>query len=315
MALIRKIALGFLLAASVAVLGMASVELWNYRQWASIVPRDPGATLDSRARMLQDRMDLLSKRVGDMELLVLVLLGTSGLYAIVFVASSYFSATSFARQADRTITHIRDEVGLALGDLRELQEETEQKLSQAPVNATGLLDQLRDEVRAMIREQVQLALRPVESQQEQLDALTARIASWKVPDLSDQAVADFLETAGGAPVRQSLAALYREFAQLYAATDPTRARFYLDRALQQAAPGSPLVSEIRYDLACWFTAARDFERAQQELAAAFQHQSKALDDRLAADLEEGGRLYPLASTPPFDKAVNDLLLNMSIGTN
>ncbi|HTR39770.1 MAG TPA: hypothetical protein VMH80_28040 [Bryobacteraceae bacterium] len=315
MALIRKIALGFLLAASVAVLGMASVELWNYRQWASIVPRDPGATLDSRARMLQDRMDLLSKRVGDMELLVLVLLGTSGLYAIVFVASSYFSATSFARQADRTITHIRDEVGLALGDLRELQEETEQKLSQAPVNAAGLLDQLRDEVRAMIREQVQLALRPVESQQEQLDALTARVASLKERDFDDQAVAEFLETTGGAPVRQSLAGLYREFAQLFATTDPTRARFYLDRALQQAASGSPLASEIHYDLACWFTGARDFERAQQELAAAFQHQSKALDDRLAADLEEGGRLYSLASTPPYDKAVNDLLLNMSIGTN
>ncbi|HUA18436.1 MAG TPA: hypothetical protein VMB25_06805 [Bryobacteraceae bacterium] len=315
MVLIRKIALGLLLAASVAVLGTAAVELWNYRQWAAVVPRDPGSTLDSRARLLQDRMDLLSKRVGDMELLVLVLLGTSGLYAIVFVASSYFSATNFARQADRTITHIRDEVGLALGDLRELQEETEQKLAQAPGNAAGLLDQMREEARALIREEMRREQAQLESQQAQLDVLAARIASGKDRNFSDQAVAEFLETAGGAAVRQSLAALYREFAQLYAATDAIRAKFYLDRALQQVAPDSPLASKIRYDLACWFTGARDFERALRELAAAFQHQSKALDDRLAADLEEGGRLYPLASTPPFDKAVNDLLLNMSIGTN
>ena len=309
MAVIRKIALGFLLAASVAVLAMAAVELWNYRQWAAVLPRDPSTNLDSRARMLEARMDLLNRRVGDMELLVLVLLGTSGLYAIVFVASSYFSATSFTRHADRTIHHIRDEIGLALGDLRELQEETEQKLVRAP-----------EEVRAMIREELgrqqpEPAVRADESQQAQLDAIKASIASWKDLGLSDQAVADFLETAGGEPVRQALASLYREFAQLYAESNPARARFYLDRALQQVAPGSPLASEVHYDLACWFTHAGNFERAQHELAAAFQHQSKALDDRLAGDLEEGGQLYPLASTPPFDKAVNDLLLNMSIGTN
>ncbi len=51
----------------------------------------------------------------------------------------------------------------------------------------------------------------------------------------------------------------------------------------------------------------------RELAAAFEHQFKTLEERLASDIEEGGKLYELASTPPFDKAVNDLLLNMSIG--
>ena len=46
---------------------------------------------------------------------------------------------------------------------------------------------------------------------------------------------------------------------------------------------------------------------------AFPHQFKTLEERLASDIEEGGKLYELASTAPFDKAVNDLLLNMSIG--
>src|SRR5580700_2485384 len=130
MALLRKIALGLLLAAAAGVLLMAAWELWNYRQWAYLALSDRVPSTYDRARILQERVELLTKRVGDMELLVLILLGTSGLYAIVFVASSYFSATSFARQADQTIGHIQDQIGLAMGDLRELQEETEQRLSQ-----------------------------------------------------------------------------------------------------------------------------------------------------------------------------------------
>ena len=58
---------------------------------------------------------------------------------------------------------------------------------------------------------------------------------------------------------------------------------------------------------CWLPGSID------ELTASFEHQFKALEERLANDIEEGGRLYDLASTPPFDKAINDLLLNMSIG--
>src|ERR1700722_1713346 len=121
MAVLRKIALGLLLAASAAGLVMAGWELWIDRQWAYLPLSAPSA-------ILQNRMDLLTKRVGDMELLVLILLGASSLYAIVLVLSSYFSATSFARQADQTINHIQDQIGLAMGDLRELQEETGQRL-------------------------------------------------------------------------------------------------------------------------------------------------------------------------------------------
>jgi hypothetical protein len=110
-----------------------------------------------------------------------------------------------------------------------------------------------------------------------------------------------------------LAGLYRHFAELHAASDKTRQRFYLNRALSLAPPDSRLASETHYDLAGWFADNRDFSHALGELTLAFQHQSKTLDDRLARDIEEGGRLYQLASTPPFEKALNDLLLNMSIG--
>src|SRR5580658_2871078 len=143
MAVLRRIALGLLLAASAAVLLLAALELWNYRQTASPPLHETAFSQEDRARILQDRMDFLTKRVGDMELLVLILLGTSGLYAIVFVASSYFSAASFTRQAGQTVGQMQDQIGLAMGDLRELQEQTEDKLKGvlAPANAPANYDQ------------------------------------------------------------------------------------------------------------------------------------------------------------------------------
>ncbi len=251
--------------------------------------------------MLQGRMDLLTSRVRDMELLVLVLLGTSGLYAIVFVASSYFSATSFARQADQTINHIQDQIGLAMGDLRELQEDTEQRLR----HMTAAVPDTQPA-----------------TWETQIAEITARLAAGQAGPLSEHArlelVQDenaiaYLAVVAGARAGSSLASSYLEFGRIYASSDAARSRFYLERALRLATPESLLASEIHYQLACRFAASQEFPRAMRELAAAFEHQFKALEERLAGDIEEGGKLYELASTAPFDKAMNDLLLNMSIG--
>ena len=292
MAVLRKIALGLLLAASAAGLVMAGWELWIDRQWAYLPLSAPSA-------ILQNRIDLLTKRVGDMELLVLILLGTSSLYAIVLVLSSYFSATSFGRQADQTIRHIQDQIGLAMGDLRELQEETEQRVHQMTA-----------------------APAPTPEWEAQIAEIAARLAASEDRLLSEQERLDLvrdenttagLEVAAGARAAAQLAGLYLGFGRIYASSDSARSRFYLERALRLATPESPLVSEIHYQLACRFAASHDFGRAMRELAAAFEHQFKTLEERLASDIEEGGKLYELASTAPFDKSVNDLLLNMSIG--
>ncbi|HTB18848.1 MAG TPA: hypothetical protein VK708_12065 [Bryobacteraceae bacterium] len=300
MAVLRKIALGLLLAASAGVLLVAAWELWSYRQAANLPLSAPTVSPDDRARILQDRTDLLTRRVGDMELLVLILLGTSGLYAIVFVASSYFSATSFARQADQTINHIQDQIGLAMGDLRELQEETGQRLHE--MTATPVEEPAQWET--------------------QLAEIVARVTALRGGPLSELARLELiqdenttacLEVSAGPGASAPLAALYLEFARIYSSSDSARTRFYLERAARLAAPESPLASEIHYQLACRFAASHEFPRAMRELTAAFEHQFKTLDERLASDIEEGGKLYELASTAPFDKAVNDLLLNMSIG--
>jgi tetratricopeptide (TPR) repeat protein len=242
---IRKVTLGLLLASALSALFMAVFLLWNYREWPQVPLRPPyAAELDERTRQLQERVEVLNKRASEVELLLLLLLGASGLYSIVFIGSSYLSAMRFARQADRSIARINHQIGLSMGDLRELKAEVQRTL----------LDQLNESQSRMTAE---------------------------------------------------LAGLYRSFASVCASTDPARAISCLDRAIALAP--SP---EVHYELACCYAATHDFEHAVRELALAFQEHSKALDERLARDIEEGGYLYELASTPPFDKAVNDVLLTV-----
>jgi len=293
---IRRVTLVLLLTVSLAVLLIAVVLAWNYRQWEYLPSHGPYASdLDERSRILQDRVEILTKRVGDMELLVLLLLGTSGLYSIVFVASSYLGAVSFGRQADRTIANFRDQLGLAMGDLRELKEAAERKLNEEPKRAPG------------------------GNFEEQVAAISARIAGFQPDRLDDQARLEllhcesavaYLELTGGAEIAASIARLYRTFAGFYDSRD--KARFYLNRALLLSPSGSESVSEIHYDLGCWYAANNDLAQSARELALAFQRPSKALDDRIARDIEESGALYNLANTPPFDKVVNDLLLNITL---
>jgi hypothetical protein len=332
MAVLRKIALGLLLMAAAGVLAMAGWELWNYREWSTLPLNEPGVSTGDRARSLEDHVDLLTRRVGDMQLLVLILLGTSGLYAIVFVASSYFSATSFARQADQTIANMQDQIGFAMGDLRELQEQTEQKLKEmtaaAPVASPPIQERAVQE-RAI---QEPAAKEPVTQEpapraddthwESRIAEIRARVASWQSSEppeyarielIEDEARAIGLELASAAHDHAALAEIYLGFGRIYAGSDSARSRFYLERALRLAAPESAAASQIHYALACRYAASHQFPQAIRELSAAFEHQFRTLEERLAGDIEEGGQLYELASTPPFDKTVNDLLLNMSIG--
>jgi len=287
MVTLRKVTLVTVLVASLAVLAMAIYLFWDF---ASAQP-------------------ILDQHSGDLELLVGILLASCSLYAIVFALSSYSSAMSFARQADRSIAEIRDQLGAAVGELRSLQEEAREALRARPQPQSA--DQAASP---------NLETHP--NLEAHVDAILRKIAKWNAAALDSQAklellhyegAAAYLELIGAAQTGSSLAGLYRRFAELYAASDKTRQRFYLGRALSLALPDSRTASEIHYELACWFADNRDFSHALGELTLAFQHQSKALDDRLALDIDEGGRLCQLASTPPFEKALNDLLLNMSIG--
>ena len=323
MALLRKIALGLLLASAVGVLGMASWELWNYRDLTESPQNASGFSVDDRAQVLQYRMETLTKRVGDMQLLVLILLGTSGLYAIVFVASSYFSATSFARQADQTINNIQDQIGLAMGDLRELQEETEKRVRELTAEAAKPTVP-PPVVTAAVPEPAPVPAQssPTVDWEAEIGKIGSRLAALRNTHLDERARTELvqdefaalrLDVLASPSVSSAFADVYFRLAMIYSSSDGARSKFYLERALRLAPADSALASEIHYQLACRYAASHDFPYALRELTAAFEHQFKALDEKLAGDIEEGGKLYELASTAPFDKAVNDLLLNMSIG--
>ncbi len=304
MATLRKIALGLLLTTAAVVFILTVMEVWNYRQWDYLPLHRPySSDLDQRTALLQDRVEILTRRVRDMELLVLTLLGTSGLYAIVFVVSSYFSALSFARQADRSVAAIKDQLGLAMGDLRELKEEAQRilyKAAELPLQT--------------VTEPAALDVRVATAAQRLAAFPPGRLDEHgRLELLHIENAVSGLDLAPGSEMARALAGVYRDFARLYAQLDATRARFYLDRARVLAPESAHLASGIHYDIACSFAAADQFPAAMRALAAAFEHRSKELDDRLATDIEEGGPLYLIAATPPFDKEINDLLLNMSVG--
>ena len=338
MSMFRKLTLGIVLGAGLMVLFLSVYQLWDFGQQDN-PPRPQiaaaGTPKDTSPQLLQDRLELLTKRLGDMEVLVLILLGVSGLYTIVFVVSTNSSAMSFARQADRSVAAIRDQLGRARGDLHELREETTRALRDESKQAAERLEHIHGEARQMVhaaQEAMQSRVPTYANLEQGLAAMQHRIAHLTNMQLNEEERLEVLQYENAlagldlmtAPrLGTMLAGIYLTLGRFYLSRDLMRARFYLKRTLAQAPTDADLVSGTHYDLACvsaqlgnrdLAAQTSDFQNAVDELRAAFQHRSKQLDDWLARDIDEGGMLYELAGTPPFDKAVNDLLLNVSIGS-
>jgi hypothetical protein len=240
---LRKIILVLVFAVALAALFLAVDVLARTRRWN--VPPAPG---------IDARVEFYSRRVEDMQTLVVILLGLSGLYSIVFIASTSASARALDREAGRVLTAIKDQLGLALGDLRELKEDT-------------------------------------------AEALRSGASQPAFPDIS-----------------ADLARIYHDLALFHAAQDPGRARNYLERSLILA-PDAADASEIHYQLACLLARDRVFAEASHELEIALRDKSSSLERKLTHDIEEGGALFALASTPPYDQMITRLLMNVSVGSD
>ena len=282
----RRIALVLLLTAVFTLLALTFEQFWSYRHAQADLAPFAGSSFDPQVKALQDRVEILTKRVAGMELLALLLLASLGLYAVVFVVSSYFNTLSFARQADRSIAAIKDQLGVAIAELRQQKEGAERRIHEETAAAASNLEKLREEVRTAIGQEI-----------DRLEAAAAARPAETAPR----------DHAG----ESTLAILYLDFARI---SDQERAGWYLDRALELAGSDTRLIAEIQYDRACRFAVNRDLPRAAESLTTALQNPSRDLDDRLARDTEPGGALYDLANTPPYDKALDDLLLNVSIGS-
>ena len=226
----RRFTITVTLTAALAVFFLAVTMLWNARQW-DYLPLPASKSLDAGA--LQQRVEIYDRRVNDLQLLVILLLGVCGLYTIVFVLAAHFSSLSFERRADRAVAQIKDQLGLAMGDLRELKEE-----------ARAELDGLTHAIPS--------AASPANLEQN-LAALERRLAALAGQRLGEDEMQELVHAETAAPAIEliasprsvtTLAGIYRSIGVLYASRDLARARFYLHRAIALAPEDFEAANEL-----------------------------------------------------------------------
>jgi hypothetical protein len=410
MLVLRRIATGIVIAAATAVLLLSVYLLWNAPPWDYLpLQRSYTSDLDARAQVLEDKLEIYSRRVNDMETLVIILLGITGLYAIVFILTVDLNTRSVNRKVDRALENVKDQIGASMSDLRELKEETREALRAESKDAVDRLQEVQQQAREMIqnmRAQAHTAVPISVEAGHALEAIEQRIASLAGADQPDGQENEVLHYESSLPALEllhasqfgpQLASIYRTLAHYYERRDPARSRFYLRHAQAMAPRDFETVNElatlaldrrppdyrqarryfeaslavqndqqrakyglariaqtegdletavgllesaiaspnwektpdpanaalIHYALACALARrgqratslerSQDFQRATQELEAALAHPSRQIEQMLSEDIDEGGDLFVLASTPPYETLINDLLLNVSVG--
>jgi len=88
----------------------------------------------------------------------------------------------------------------------------------------------------------------------------------------------------------------------------------LRNSLVSARADAELASEIQYELGCTLALRGPgrYEQAVACLRLAFRNKTPSIEKRISRDIDEGGALHALAYQPPFDKAINDLLLDVNV---
>lgn len=236
----------------------------------------------------QNDPPLLGQRVQDLQLLVIILLAVSGLYTVVFLLAPSMSDRILKQQAEQTVKAVRNQLFAIAGEFRELKEEIRQVMS-------GQVKALR-EVRAEVVGPTRPALEPP---QDQINPLNGR---------------EYLHLSGRLRVlNNELVQIYQGLARLSVGHDPDSAKSYLNQALGLTADPTT-AAEIHYSLACLLAREREFGEAIIELQTAFMNKSVELESRLTKDTEEGGELYQLANQEPYNRVLDDILMDVSIGT-
>jgi tetratricopeptide (TPR) repeat protein len=257
MLLVRRVATGVVVAAALAVLFLSVYLLWNARQW-DYLPLHASYTsdLDAHAQLLEDRLEIYSRRVSDMETLVIVLLGVTGLYAIVFILTVDFNTRAMNRKVDLALDNVKDQIGASMGDLRELKEETRDALRAESKDAAALLQQVQQQARETIqdmRSQTQGTMPVFDEVGRELDAIEERIAALLVADAPGEQKQEVLHYEAALPALElfhalrfgpRLARIYRTLARYYERRDPARSRFYLRRSQTMAPEDFETANEL-----------------------------------------------------------------------
>jgi len=234
MLLLRRIATGIVIAAAMAVLFLSVYLLWNARQW-DYLPLHPSYTsdLDARSQLLEDKLEIYSRRVNDMEILVIILLGITGIYTVVFILTADVNARATTRKVDRALENVKDQIGAALSELRELREETRSAVRSESKEAITRLQEIQQQTREALRGF------GAKMHEGDLEAIRERIATLARSKPSGENLQELLHFESALPALEllhslqsdsPLARIYRTLARHYEESDPARSRFYRNHA-------------------------------------------------------------------------------------
>ncbi|MGI8741179.1 MAG: hypothetical protein ACR2NN_01150 [Bryobacteraceae bacterium] len=234
---------------------------------------------------------LLGQRVQDLQLLIIILLGLAGLYTMVFLLAPSMSEQILKEQTGQTVKAVQSQLTASAGEFRELRDEIRDMIL-GQGNATG-------KAPAAVVSTARAALTAPKS---------AAIA--KSTNSSE-----YLHLLGRLRVlNHELAQIYKALAAFCIPQDFTAAKTYLNQALGLIADPAA-AAEIHYDLACLLARQGKLGEAVIELQTAFMNKSPELERKLAKDTEEGGPLYELAVERPYDRILDELLMDVSVGAS
>lgn len=308
--MLRRITFGMLLLATVAVLVVAVYLFWNTRPWDYLLAIHPDSNLDARSEVLSDRITVYNGQVEDLGRMVAILMVVSALYVIAFAVSTHLYAERCQRLCRQALDSAREDLAQAAGDLREIREGAARAVERAALDSGRVEELLRSAQQAIAAAQPVPRHAPAVAEQ-------AQAAPEAVPAAPEPEAAAEEPPPPSSPEPdpvESARAKYHSAVIAAHSGNPDEAERLHTEALELSAGDPGLHAEIEYELGCVLArrGPEAFDRAMEHLTRAFATLTPLLDRRISRDIDEGGALYQLASHPPYDRRINDLLLNVSV---
>lgn len=233
----------------------------------------------------------LGQKIMDLQLLVVILLGVTALYTVVFLLAPSMSEQIIRRLAEQSVKAVKTQMLAGASELRELKDEIRRIVSG--------LSKAAPENRAEMSAPPRAAL---DSPQ------TPAAPGAPAPTTGRE----YLHLSSRVRVlNNELVLVYQALARLCMAQDPAAAKTYLTQALALNA-NPDAAGEIHYELACLHARTGELGEAAIEIQTAFMSKPRELGPKLAKDTEQGGPLYELASLEPYKRLLDDLLMEVSV---
>lgn len=228
--------------------------------------------------------------VQDFQFIIILLLSFSLVCAVVFLSSSRRIDQVFRQEEESTLKAVRTQLLIGIAEIRELKEEIREMIL-AREGTSGEHPLEGGPAQRIIE------ISPVSSATSRTDNgehlhLSRRLGS----------------------VNNELVNTYQVLAEACIPHDLVKAKQCLSRALEISA--DPVVTaEIHYALCCILARQGHVTESVRELEIALATKSPTLGQNLAKDTEQGGPLYDLANREPYEKVLDEMLMNISVGAS